>query len=142
MKNLKKINSSKVDEKTNSVEQKQELVRSSHPTFDGKPSSLCRRCWFTLLSYRWPSGFPPLIARTSTTGMMYIQYLARKDRLSLVSPRSLASFSCSIRWMKAAVSGCGPVSMCCTRTLDRKLTALSRVSWSFLPEPEVGGPAI
>ena len=55
--------------------------------------------------------------------MFLLTYFAKKDRLSFVSPLSLANFSCSILWTNAAVSGCGPISIGWTRTLDLNPTA-------------------
>lgn len=47
----------------------------------------------------------PDTSTNMATGTMYIQYLAKKPRLSLTSPRSRASRSRSIFWMKLDVSG-------------------------------------
>lgn len=47
----------------------------------------------------------PETSTNTATGTMYIQYLAKKPRLSLTSPRSRASRSRSIFWMNVAVSG-------------------------------------
>lgn len=59
-----------------------------------------------------------------------LTYLARKERLSALSPLIFSSFSCSSRCMYDCVSGAGPIPVCITLTVDVRDTGFDRANTS------------